>query len=51
MKAASLAHGWEAWLLSTNVSEHLKDHKTQEEKIETQADSGNYNKGHLSSAG
>lgn len=51
MKAASLAHGWEAGLLSADVSEHLEDHKTQEEKIEAQADSRDYNKGHLGSRG
>lgn len=51
MQAASLAHGWEARLLPADVPEHLEDHKTQEEKIETQADSRDYNKGHLSSRG
>lgn len=48
MQAAGLAHCWQAGLLSTDVSEHLEDHKTQEEKIEAQADSCDYNEGHLS---
>lgn len=47
VEAASLAHGREARLLPTDVSEHLEDHETQEEKIEAQADPCDYNKGHL----
>lgn len=49
MKPTSFAHRWEAGLFATDVSEHLKHHKTEEQEVETEADSSNNNKCHLRS--
>jgi len=41
------AHGWEARLFPTDVSEYLKYHETQKQEVEAEADTCHNDESHL----
>lgn len=47
MQPPDFAHGWQARLLSVDVSKHLKYHEAQKQEVETEADPSHNDEGHL----